>query len=191
METTNYNELIKITRKAKGLTQQELADEAGVSLRTVQRIEKGTEEISGFSLRQISKILDIPLEQIIMQNVNQISIDSNQIGSIKALYLSSLTFFINPLFGIIVPGIIGFSKQNKSEFYKIHLKKLMLIQGIPLLLFGFALLSFMLTIIFNIPIPDIINLTGFGIFIIPLAYYSIVLALIIYNFFKLNKESIS
>lgn len=191
MNKKNYNEQIKAARKSKGFTQQELADEAGVSLRTVQRIEKGTEEISGFSLRQISKTLDIPLEQIIMHNVNQISIDSNQIGSIKTLYLSSLTFFINPLFGVIVPGIIGFSKQNKSEFYKRHLKKLMLIQGIPLFIFGFILLSFMFTIIFNIPIPDIINLAGFGIFIIPVAYYSVVLILIAYNFIKLNKESTS
>jgi transcriptional regulator with XRE-family HTH domain len=53
MNKPNYYEIIKTARKAKGLTQQELANEAGVSLRTVQRIEKGTEEISGFSLRQI------------------------------------------------------------------------------------------------------------------------------------------
>ena len=86
MNKPNYNETIKTALKAKGLTQEELADEAGVSLRTVQRIKKGTEEISGFSLRQISKVLEIPLEPIILQNVNQISIDENQIGSIKALY---------------------------------------------------------------------------------------------------------
>ncbi|WP_394354880.1 helix-turn-helix domain-containing protein [Sphingobacterium litopenaei] len=74
---------MKTARKAKGLTQQELANEARVSLRTVQRIKKGTEEISGFSLRQINKILNIPLEPIIMQNVVERSIDTNQIGSIR------------------------------------------------------------------------------------------------------------
>ncbi|QRQ61453.1 helix-turn-helix domain-containing protein [Sphingobacterium multivorum] len=64
MESQSANQLIKLARKRKGLTQQELADQAGVSLRTVQRIEKGTEEISGFSLKQISQILEIPLEQL-------------------------------------------------------------------------------------------------------------------------------
>ncbi|WP_336830152.1 helix-turn-helix transcriptional regulator [Sphingobacterium multivorum] len=78
MESQSANQLIKRSRKRKGLTQQELADQAGVSLRIVQRIEKGTEEISGFSLKQISQILEIPLEQLIMPNVNQISIDNNQ-----------------------------------------------------------------------------------------------------------------
>ena len=61
MNKPNYNEIIKTARKTKGLTQQEHAGKAGVSLRTVQRIEKGTEEISGFSLRQICIVLDIPL----------------------------------------------------------------------------------------------------------------------------------
>lgn len=77
MESQTVNQLIKQSRKLRGLTQQDLANQAGLSLRTVQRIEKGTEEISGFSLRQISQILEIPLEQLIMPNVNQISIDKN------------------------------------------------------------------------------------------------------------------
>lgn len=42
MTKPTINEIVKSARKAKGLTQQELADEAGISLRTVLRIEKGT-----------------------------------------------------------------------------------------------------------------------------------------------------
>ena len=186
MEKPTYNELIKNARKAKGLTQQELADEAGLSLRTVQRIEKGTEEISGYSLKQISKILNIPLEQIIMQHVNQISIDNNQTGSIRVLYLSSLTFLINPLFGMIIPAIIGYSKSNKSNLYKQHLKRLLWIQGLPFLFLGSILFLFMFTIMFNVPIPESLNAKGYKIFIVPFLYYSIVLILVIYNLFKLR-----
>lgn len=134
MNTPNYNDIIKTTRKAKGLTQQQLADETGLSLRTIQRIEKGTEEISGYSLNQISKVLDIPLEQIIMQNVDNLSIDTNQIGSIRNLYLSSLSFVINPLFGFLVPFIIGYSKQDKSKIFEQHLKKIIKYHGFYLIL---------------------------------------------------------
>ncbi|OOG16513.1 hypothetical protein BWD42_19940 [Sphingobacterium sp. CZ-UAM] len=123
MESQTVNQLIKQSRKRRGLTQQDLANQAGLSLRTVQRIEKGTEEISGFSLRQISQVLEIPLEQLIMPNVNQISIDNNQSGSIKALYLASLTFLVNPLLGLLVPAIMGYTKQNKDAQYSKHLKK--------------------------------------------------------------------
>lgn len=40
MNNPNYNEIIKTARKAKGFTQQELAGKAGVSLRTMQRMER-------------------------------------------------------------------------------------------------------------------------------------------------------
>lgn len=105
MQNINYSERIKSLRKSKGLTQQQLADQTGLSLRTIQRVEKGTEEISGYSLNQISKVLDIPLEQIIMQNADQISIDNNQTGSVRTLYLVSLFFIINPILGFLVPYI--------------------------------------------------------------------------------------
>ena len=135
MNKPNYNEIIKTARKAQGLTQQELADEAGVSLRTVQRIERETEEISGFSLRQICNVLDIPLEKIIMQNVDKVSIDNNQTVSIRNLYLSSLTFIIFPLLGFIVPAAVGLSKTNRSPNYNKHLRFILIIQGIQFLMF--------------------------------------------------------
>jgi transcriptional regulator with XRE-family HTH domain len=95
MTKPTINEIVKSARKAKGLTQQELADEAGISLRTVLRIEKGTEEISGFSLKQISIVLDIPLEEIIMHYVNQISIDDSQTGSVSYISLRYFSFLIH------------------------------------------------------------------------------------------------
>ena len=171
MNKPNYNEIIKTARKTKGLTQQELADEAGVSLRTIQRIEKGTEEISGFSLRQISKVLDIPLEEIIMQNVNQISIDENQNGSIKALYLSSLLLFINPLLGLIVPLIIGYYKQNKNDLYKINLKKIVKINIIGISILAVLIIS-LITGIITIIAPEFSNSRdSVLIFLTPVLYY--------------------
>ncbi|WP_197086244.1 helix-turn-helix domain-containing protein [Sphingobacterium sp. IITKGP-BTPF85] len=132
MERQNIQEQIKFMRKQRGLTQQDLAEVAGISLRTIQRVEKGTEEISGFSLKQISQVLEIPLEQLIMPNVNQISIDKDQTGSIKGLYLSSLLLFVNPLLGLLVPAIIGSTKQNKSDFYKKELRKMITAHALAL-----------------------------------------------------------
>jgi len=150
MQNINYSERIKSLRKSKGLTQQQLADQTGLSLRTIQRVEKGTEEISGYSLNQISKVLDIPLEQIIMQNVDQISIDNNQTGSVKILYISSLLFILFPLLGFIVPAIIGFTKENRNAFYRKHLRFILLLQGIQSLII-FLLLFVITPIILLIP----------------------------------------
>ncbi len=54
---------IKFNREQKKYSQQELADLAGVSLRTIQRLEKGEVVPRPFTLRQIYTILEIPDSQ--------------------------------------------------------------------------------------------------------------------------------
>lgn len=186
MENQNIHEQIKQARKAKGLTQQELADETGLSLRTIQRVEKGTQEISGFSLKQICKVLGISIEQIIIQNVNHVSIDSNQIGAIKVLYFSSLTFLINPILGLVLTAVIGHWKQAKSDLYKHHLKKVLLIQGIPLLFFSVIMIYALLSSIFHLPLPKYRRLEGIIMYGMPVLYISIVLVLILSNLFMVK-----
>ncbi len=51
-------ERIVETRKRKGLTQDQLADEAGVNIRTIQRIEAGETEPRGHTLSSICKALN-------------------------------------------------------------------------------------------------------------------------------------
>ncbi|HMR18658.1 MAG TPA: helix-turn-helix transcriptional regulator [Sphingobacterium sp.] len=122
MEKQAIHDSIKNARKAKGMTQQDLAETSGLSLRTIQRIEKGNSEISGYSLKQISNILEIPLEKLIMTNVEHIKIETAQSGSIKALYLSSLTFLVNPVFGIVLPVILYYNKTNRTPAYRKHFR---------------------------------------------------------------------
>lgn len=47
-------------RKKKGLTQEELAEKSGVSLRTIQRIEAGTVQARVATIRLIDKVLELP-----------------------------------------------------------------------------------------------------------------------------------
>ncbi|CAM3836338.1 helix-turn-helix domain-containing protein [Sphingobacterium prati] len=193
MESQTVNQLIKQSRKRKGLTQQDLANQAGLSLRTVQRIEKGTEEISGFSLRQISQILEIPLEQLIMPNVNQISIDKNQSGSIKALYLASLTFLVNPLLGLLVPAIMGYTKQNKDAQYSRHLKKIIIIHATGLLFLG-AFIGYLLAadfFHFRLPSPLHYIFKSWLFLLIPMCYYAAIIIFTIVNYFRIKGSDVS
>jgi len=193
MESQTVNQLIKQSRKLRGLTQQDLANQAGLSLRTVQRIEKGTEEISGFSLRQISQILEIPLEQLIMPNVNQISIDKNQSGSIKALYLASLTFLVNPLLGLLVPAIMGYTKQNKDAQYIMHLKKIIIIHATGLLLLG-AFIGYILAADFlKIELPSSLNyiFNSWLFLLIPVCYYVVIITFTAVNYFRIKGSDVS
>jgi len=190
MERQNIQEQIKITRKQKGLTQQDLAERAGVSLRTIQRVEKGTEEISGFSLKQISQVLEIPLEQLIMPNVNQMSIDKDQTGSIKGLYLSSLLLFVNPLLGLLVPAIIGSTKQNKSDFYKKELRKMITAHALALFFLSISISYLFLTGLLNITMPVFLDkiLNAYVLFTIPLIYYVFIILFTAINYFNIDKK---
>lgn len=193
MESQTVNQVIKQSRKLRGLTQQDLANQAGLSLRTVQRIEKGTEEISGFSLRQISQILEIPLEQLIMPNVNQISIDKNQSGSIKALYLASLTFLVNPLLGLLVPAIMGYTKQNKDAQYSRHLKKIIIIHATGLLFLGAFIGYLVVADFFHIRLPSPLHyiFKSWLFLLIPVCYYVVIITFTAVNYFRIKGSDVS
>ena len=60
----NLGEQIKKVRTIQNLTQSQLAEKTGVSLRTIQRIEKNEVQPSSYSLQQIEKALSIDLKEI-------------------------------------------------------------------------------------------------------------------------------
>lgn len=58
---------LKEHRLAKHLSQQDLADRSGISLRTVQRIEKNESAGSPYVIRTLCKTLDIETDSLVQQ----------------------------------------------------------------------------------------------------------------------------
>ncbi|MEK7267102.1 MAG: helix-turn-helix domain-containing protein [Nitrospirota bacterium] len=58
--------LIRIVRKAAGLSQMELAERVGISYQQIQKYEKGVSEISVSRLSQIAHALNIPLSRFVL-----------------------------------------------------------------------------------------------------------------------------
>ncbi|MBL4560032.1 MAG: hypothetical protein COC06_07995 [Bacteroidales bacterium] len=56
---------VKELRKNKGLSQEELAKNSGLSLRTIQRVENGETEPTGETLKRISTVLDLTPNELI------------------------------------------------------------------------------------------------------------------------------
>ncbi|WP_312418828.1 helix-turn-helix domain-containing protein [Epilithonimonas sp.] len=96
---------IKTLREAKNLTQTELAEKSGLSLRTIQRIESGNIP-KGFTLKAIAKTLEIEPENLFSKEEN-ISIDRA-----KLINLSALAGLIIPFGGIILPAILTYRTQD-------------------------------------------------------------------------------
>lgn len=88
---------VKILRERSNLTQNELAEKSGVSLRTIQRIEAGS-PLKGFSLQAIANALDTAPENLFPKPENKVSTERA-----KLINLSALAGLIIPFGGIIFP----------------------------------------------------------------------------------------
>jgi len=59
----NFGQKIKELRKKRQLTQSELAEQAGVTLRTLQRIENGEVNASLYSKGKLSEVLEFDFDE--------------------------------------------------------------------------------------------------------------------------------
>ncbi|MBK6879842.1 MAG: helix-turn-helix transcriptional regulator [Elusimicrobia bacterium] len=67
---TSLSESLKRLRKAHGLTQQKLAQEAGVSLIVVTKVEQGfTKDPAMSSLVKIADVLGVSIDELIGRTV--------------------------------------------------------------------------------------------------------------------------
>jgi transcriptional regulator with XRE-family HTH domain len=65
MESYKIAQKVKELRKLRGLSQEELTKQSGLSLRTVQRVENGETRPTGETLKRISVALDVPMNELI------------------------------------------------------------------------------------------------------------------------------
>lgn len=107
MENFEMQKRVRESRIKQGLSQEELAFKAGLSLRTVQRIENGESVPRGDTLKRLSITLQISPDDIIDWHISE---DKNVL---TILNLSQLGFLAFPLLGIIIPLTIWILKKDK------------------------------------------------------------------------------
>jgi hypothetical protein len=127
------SELKKI-REKQNLTQEELAEKSGLSVRTIQRIEAGTEP-KGYTLKTLASSLDvsendlltpiIPIEESVIENPiveEPVSTIENEpienLTLIKIINLSSLPLCWFPIANFLPPLSIMLISKQKSPLVK-------------------------------------------------------------------------
>lgn len=106
---------IKQLRQQSGVSQEELAGKAGLSLRTVQRVENGETEPRGDTLKRIANCLNVaPADLLKKQDLIQDNQKEND-GYLMLVNLSALSFIAFPLLGIIVPLILWAVKKGQIK----------------------------------------------------------------------------
>ncbi len=101
-------------REKLHLTQEELAEKSGISVRTIQRIEAGTIP-KGFTLKTLAKTLHVS-ENDLLEN-GQIA-DKVDITWLKLINLSSLPFTFIPPANIIIPLLLMTAKKQFNPLTK-------------------------------------------------------------------------
>lgn len=109
---------LKYWREKRNLTQSELAEKSGVSLRTIQRIEAGS-PLKGFTLNAIAKTLETNLENLLEK-------ETENIERAKIINFSALAALVIPFGGIIFPWIL--TSKTKDLLNKNLGKKIIEIQ---------------------------------------------------------------
>ena len=100
---------IKELRTRRGISQEELSERTGLSLRTIQRIENNETEPRGDSLKRLAQAFDVAPDELVDWTVQE------DRGFLLSLNLSSPSFLPFPLLGILVPLIIWISKKGKVQ----------------------------------------------------------------------------
>lgn len=111
---------IATLRKSKGLSQEVLAEQSGVSLRTIQRVEQGETVPRGHTLQALAAALEVPLEAFraepepLPEPVAAAPASAPAATTptpalrpdpdfLQLLNLSALSFLVLPLLNIVVP----------------------------------------------------------------------------------------
>lgn len=96
---------VKHYRESKNLTQGELAEKSGLSIRTIQRIEKGNIP-KGHTLKVLSHALDSNPEDLFKK--------TEDLDKIKIINISTLSFLLIPFGNVILPLILTFKSTDEN-----------------------------------------------------------------------------
>ena len=150
METESYmpqNELGKRVieeRIRRGMSQEDLASESLLSLRTIQRIESGQTSPRGDTLKRLAAALKVPVEDLIDRDLPE---DANLVVLLNLVQLSFLAF---PLFGVLIPLIIWLANRNRvRDVDEVGQAILNFQASWSLLLFSIHLLGFAIILMMN------------------------------------------
>lgn len=117
MNKQTTSEQIRTLRKSKGLSQESLAEMAGINLRTLQRIEAGDTIPRGETLRLLAQALGVDVE---MFSANALAASVGippapvveDPGVLKLLNLSALSLWVMPFGNVLLPLAFWIYKRN-------------------------------------------------------------------------------
>lgn len=174
MEKTEIAGRLISLRKQKGLSQEQLSNQSGVALRTIQRIEAGQVSSHPQTLTLLAGALGVDIEQFtVSENVGKSIIDQSKRNWLLVLHLAPIIGSFFPTGSLVVPLAIWLYKRHDDAEFDSHGKAVINFQISMLILFVIALIM-------------VFVFTPIGIFLI---FTSIIynVAVVLYNCYRVSK----
>lgn len=109
---------IILARRKKGLTQEELADMAGIGRRTLQRIENGDTEPRAFTLKAIADVLEVTVEELsapVDPDNDPVFAERDAAAHFLQVFcLSCFSYILVPWFHFLIPLVLLRRQPNLS-----------------------------------------------------------------------------
>jgi uncharacterized Tic20 family protein len=174
---------VKGLRLAKGYSQDYLAMQCKLSLRTIQRIESAQTEPHGDTLQRLAACLEVTVAELVNDHAHSTEhtlpapLPTDNIY-IALIHLSALSFIIFPLLGAIVPFVLWVIKRDKISAINEVSKRVLNFQLTWCLILGACYTIILSGTFFHlrIPAPNLFNLGGAEFYIL------FIILLYLYNF---------
>lgn len=126
--TMSLGNKVLSARKSKGLTQEQLAERATITVRTVQRIESDDSIPRDYTLKAIASALNMPLEEFIsvrsclrLSNEPSVLQDGRPAGQqaschfLQLLNLSAFAYLVVPFIHFLIPIFLLKKRKEKDD----------------------------------------------------------------------------
>ncbi len=102
---------LKELRKLRCLTQNELSEHSGISIRTIQRIEKGLTPGSAHTIKTLAKTLEVDSTDILISSEEE-GTGYGDFHKVKLINFSILIVLLIPFGNLILPTILFFFHRS-------------------------------------------------------------------------------
>jgi transcriptional regulator with XRE-family HTH domain len=197
---------ISTIRKSKGVSQEVLAEQSGVSLRTIQRVEQGDTVPRGYTLQALAAALEVPLEAF-REEPELLTVPALPVAAavapeplvaaapassglrsdpqfLQLLNLSALSFLVFPLLNLVVPWVLwrkhSHNVEHAAEVGRRVLGFQILWQVLCFLSYGLAAVAQLWAKLYHLAFPNLFVWVFIG-------SYLFNLVMICYNGWKLRR----
>ena len=139
MESRSIGKNLVYQRKRKGYTQEELSTRTAVTVRTIQRIEKGDVKPHLQTIKLLAAALEIEVEDLL--NLENPKEEAIQKKWLLLLHGTPLLGFVLPFCNVLFPLFLWIHKREDNVLYDRHGAKVVNFQITVLLLYIFSFVA--------------------------------------------------